>query len=109
MSNILITFNCIIYLSIIKYYINVLILEVHAVTYTIYIYIYIIYYDIYMYVLFVIVIFSYVYITLFIEYKLLLKYILIIFNFNKQNFNKNFVLNVYWLSTHFSSVFIAHF
>ena len=38
MSNILITFNCIIYLSIIKYYINVLILEVHGVTYT-YIYI----------------------------------------------------------------------
>ena len=38
MSNILITFNCIIYLSIIKYYINVLILEAHGVTYTIYIY-----------------------------------------------------------------------
>ena len=41
MSNILITFNCIIYLSIIKYYINVFILEVHGFTYTIYIYIYI--------------------------------------------------------------------
>ena len=38
MSNILITFNCIIYLSIIKYYINVLILEVHGFTYTIYIF-----------------------------------------------------------------------
>ena len=52
MSNILITFNCIIYLSIIKYYINVgyvLILEVHGVTYTIYIYIYI---YIYLYIIY---------------------------------------------------------